>query len=117
LDDIPLGDADTLRNQLDLVGPQIPFLEGEDLALRLPQVEEQLLLVRRSDYLYQRPRAQDVFLNRRPDPPHGIGGQAEAFFRLEMLGRLDEPDISFRDDLGDRQTVGAVTHGDFGDEA
>ena len=38
LDDIPLGDADTLCNQLDLVGAQIPFLEGGNLVLRIAQV-------------------------------------------------------------------------------
>ena len=51
------------------------------------------------------------------DPPHRIGGEAEALFGLEALHRLHQADIAFRDDLGDRQAIAAIAHGDLGDEA
>ena len=105
-----------LRDQLDLIGPQIALLQRGDLALRLAQVEEQLLLVRGGAHLHERPRAQDVFLDRRLDPPHRIGGEAEALLGLEPLHRLHQADVAFRDDLGDRQAVAAIAHRDLGDE-
>jgi len=51
------------------------------------------------------------------DPPHGIGGEAEALFGLESLDRLHQADIALGDHLGDRQPVAAVAHGDLGDQA
>ena len=88
----------------------------EILALGLAQVEEQLLLIGRGAHLHQGPRAQDVFLDRRLDPPHGISGEAEAFFRLEALDRLHQADIALRDRLRDRQAVSAIVPGDLGHE-
>ena len=108
--------AETLGNDLHLVGAQIALVQRVDLALRLAQVEEQLLLVRGGAHLHERPGTQDVLLNRRLDPPHGVGGKTEAFFRLETLHRLHQADIAFRDDLGDRQAVAAIAHGDLGHE-
>ena len=51
------------------------------------------------------------------DPPHGVGGEAEALLGLEALHRLHQADIAFRDDFGDRQAIAAIAHGDLGDEA
>ena len=64
----------------------------------------------------QAPRAQDVFLDRGLDPPHGVGGQPEAALRLEFLDCLHQADIALRDHLADRQAVAAIAHGDLGDE-
>jgi hypothetical protein len=100
----------------DLVRLEIAFAERVDRALRLAQVEEQLLLVRGRAHLHERPRAQDVFLNGGLDPPHCVGGEAEAFVRLEPLHRLHQADIAFRDDLGNRQAIAAVPHRDLRDE-
>jgi hypothetical protein len=79
--------------------------------------QEQLLLCRGGAHLHQAPRAQNVFLDRGANPPHGIGRQPEAFVRLEALDRLHQADIAFGDDLADRQAVTAVAHGDAGYEA
>jgi hypothetical protein len=57
---------------------QVAFLHCLQLALELAQVEEQLLLRRRRAHFDQRPGVQDVFLDRRADPPHGIGREAKA---------------------------------------
>jgi hypothetical protein len=53
---------------------------------------------------------------RRLDPPHGISGEAETFFRLEALDRLHQADIALRDRLRDRQAVAAIVPGDLGHE-
>ena len=97
-------------------GSQIPFLEGRDLALGLAQVEEQLLLVGGGAHFHEAPRTQDIFLNRRADPPHSIGGQAEALLRFEALYRLHQTDIAFGDHFADRQAITAIAHGDFRNE-
>jgi hypothetical protein len=59
---------------------------------------------------------QDVFLDRRLDPPHGIGGEAEALLRLEALDGLHEADIALGDHFGNGQAIAAVAHGDLGHE-
>ena len=97
-------------------GLQIALLERLQLALHPPQVEEQLLLRRGGAHFDEAPRAQDVFLDRRADPPHGVGRQAEALVGLEALDRLHQADVAFGDDLADRQAVAAIAHGDAGDE-
>ena len=56
VDHVLLGHAETRRDDLDLVRPQIAVFERRNLALRLPQVEEQLLLARRGAHLHERPR-------------------------------------------------------------
>src|SRR4051812_34110038 len=80
------------------------------------QVEEQLLVVGSGAQLHQRPRAQDVFLDRRLDPPHGVGGEPEALLRLEPIDRLHQADSAFGYRLGDRQAVAAIVPGDLGHE-
>jgi hypothetical protein len=60
---------------------------------------------------------QDVFLDRRADPPHGIGRQPEAAIGVEALDRLHHADIAFADQLTDRQAVSAVSHGNFCNKA
>ena len=60
---------------------------------------------------------QDVFLDRGADPPHGVGGQAEAAFGVEALDRLHHADIAFGDQFRHRQAIAAVTHGDLGDQS
>ena len=55
-------------------------------------------------------------MDRRLDPPHRVGGEAEAFFRFESLDRLHQADIAFGHDFRDRQAVAAIAHGDLGDE-
>ena len=101
---------------LDLVVAQIALVERRDPALGLAQIEEQLLLARGGAHLHQRPRAQDVFLDRGADPPHGVGGELEALVGLEPLHRLHEADVAFGDHFADRQAIAAIAHGDLGDE-
>jgi hypothetical protein len=52
----------------------------------------------------------------RLDPPHGVGGEAEAFLRVEALDGLHQPDIAFGNHLGNRQAIAAIAHRDLGDE-
>ena len=80
----------------------------------LRRLKNSFLLVGRGAHLHQRPRAQDVFLDRRLDPPHGVGGEPEALLRLEALDRLHQADIALGDRLGDRQAVAAIVPGDLG---
>jgi hypothetical protein len=82
-----------------------------------PSWVEQLLLVRGGAHLHEGPGAQDVFLNRRLDPPHGICGEAEALVGLEAFDGLHQTDIAFRHHLADRQAIAAIAHGDLGDQA
>jgi hypothetical protein len=97
-----------------LLRTQIAILNRFDLTLGLTQVEEQLFLRGGCADLYEAPAAQNVFLDRGADPPHRIGRQPEPFVRLELLDRLHQADIAFRDHLGDRQTIAAIAHGDLG---
>ena len=60
---------------------------------------------------------QDVFLDRRANPPHRVGGKAEAPIGVELLDRLHQPDIAFGNQFGDRQAVAPVAHRDLGDQA
>src|SRR4028118_684255 len=78
---VPLFKSDAERREQSRVGAPTPRLEGRAAALRLAQVEEQLLLVRGGAHLHERPRAQDVFLDRRLDLPHRVGGKPEALVR------------------------------------
>jgi hypothetical protein len=68
-------------------------------------------------HLHQGPGADDEFLNGRADPPHGVGGQTEAAIGVEATDRLHQADVALGDQVGDRQAVAAVTHGDLGHQA
>ena len=59
---------------------------------------------------------QDVFLNGRPDPPHGVGRKAKALFRVEAIDGLHHADIAFGNQLANRQPITAVAHGNFNDK-
>ncbi|MCY1303563.1 hypothetical protein D9M70_532770 [compost metagenome] len=100
-----------------MFGLQIALVERLDFALEATQVEEQPLLVGGRAHFHQRPRAQDIFLDRRLDPPHRVGGKAEAAIGFELLDGLHQADIAFGYDFADRQAVAAIAHRDLGDEA
>ena len=116
LDHVLIGHAEALGDDLHLIGTKIALVERGDLALGLAQVEEQLLLVRGGAHFHERPGTQDVLLYGGFDPPHSVGSETEPFFGFEPLHRLHQADIAFRDDLGDRQAVAAIAHGDLGHE-
>src|SRR6516225_6998580 len=85
VDHILFRHAKPFGDNLYLVGPQLTFLERGNPALRLAQVEEELLLVRRGAHLHQRPGTKDVLLYRRFDPPHRVRGKTEALFGLKAF--------------------------------
>src|SRR5215831_4429657 len=117
VDHVGLGDAELPGDDLHLVWSHVALVEHSNLVLGLAQVKEQLLLVHGGAHLHQRPRAQDVFLDRRLDPPCGIGGEPEALVRLEAFDRLHQTDVALRDQFGDRQAIAAMAPGDLGNEA
>ena len=100
-----------------LFGLQVTIVDSLHLALQPAQIEEQLLLGGGGAHFNQRPRVQDVFLDRRTDPPHRVSRQTESAVRIEPLDRLHHPDIAFADQLADRQAIAAIAHGDFCDES
>jgi hypothetical protein len=100
-----------------MLGRQIAFLDGADIRLGLAQVEEQFFLGGGSAQLHHAPRAQDIFLDRRADPPHRIGRQPKALVGFEAFHRLHQPDIAFGHDFGNGQAIAAIAHGDLGDQA
>ena len=112
-DDVGLGHPQGGGDVADIVGVEIGILEGVDVLLHPPQVEEQLLLRGGGADLHQAPRAQDEFLNARLDPPHRIRRQPEAAVRLELLDPLHQPDVALGDQLGHRQAIAAIAHGDL----
>ena len=116
-DDLVLGDAEVGRDLGHVRGLEVAFLERVDLVFHPPEVEEQLLLGGGGADLHQRPAAQDEFLDARADPPHGIGREAEAPVGLELLDALHQPDVALGDELGDRQAIAAIPHGDLGHES
>jgi hypothetical protein len=94
-----------------------PSSSAEILLLGFAQVEEQFPLVGRGAHLHQRPRAQDVLLDCRLDPPRRVGCEPEALLGLEALDCLQQADIALRDHLGDRKFVAAIVPGDLGHES
>src|SRR3546814_18632772 len=54
---------------------------------------------------HDRPVAQHVILDRRPDPPGGIGRETHLTFRLETRGRLHQAEIAFLDQVVPRPAV------------
>src|SRR5258706_186385 len=116
VDDVLLGHAEPLGYQLDLIGAHIPLVQRGDSAFGLAQVEEELFLVGGGAHLDERPRPQNVFLNGGFDPPHRVGGEAEAFLRFEALHRLHQADIALRNHFGNRKAIAPIAHGDFGNQ-
>ena len=117
VDHLLLGDAEALGDDGDLIVTQVAVVERRDAALGLAQVEEQLLLAGGGAHLHERPRAQDILLNRGANPPHGVGGELEALVGLESPHRLHQADVALGDHFADRQAVAAIAHRDLGDEA
>src|SRR6266567_6742431 len=111
-----LGDAEALGDELDLIRAHVALIQDGNPALGLAQVEEQLLVIGGGAHFYQRPRTQDEFLDGRLDPPHGVGGKSEAPLGLEAFDCLHQADMTFRDQVSDRQTVAAIAPGDFSGE-
>src|SRR5262249_31940664 len=105
-----------MSNRSDLLRTEIAFLERSHLALHAAEIEEQLLLRRGGAHLYQRPRTQNVFLDRGADPPHRVSGEAEPLVWIEFLDGLHEADIAFGDHFSNRQTITAIAHRNFRDE-
>jgi hypothetical protein len=71
----------------------------------------------RGAHFHERPGMQDIFLDRGANPPHGIGREAEPALRIEALDRLHHADIALGDELGNRQAVAAIAHGDLGHQS
>jgi hypothetical protein len=63
--------------------------------------------------LHQRPGLQDVVLDVGPDPPDGVGDEADALVGVELLYRLHQPDVPLLDEVGHADAVGAVLVGDL----
>lgn len=78
---------------------------------------EQLPLVRRGAHLQEQLRAKDVFLDRRLDPPHGVGCQAGSYVRVEAPDRLHQSDFVLGHDFAGRQAEAVRAHGGHGHEA
>lgn len=60
LNDVPFGDAKFIGNDRYLLRVQIALLKRGYSALRLGQIEKELLLIDGGSYLHERPRAHDV---------------------------------------------------------
>ena len=56
---------------------------------------------------------QDEFLDRRTDPPHGVGRQAETALRIKTCNCLHYADIALGDQFSNREPIAAVTHGNL----
>src|SRR5262249_42881453 len=117
VDDVRLGYAELLSDEFDLIGAHVTLLQHRNLALGLTQVKEQLLLFRTGAQLHQRPGAQNVFLDRSPDPPHCVGREPEALLGFEAVHRLNQADIALGNHLGDWRAVARIAHGDLDHEA
>src|SRR6185295_1644043 len=73
-----LAHVQLLRDLRHLIRTEVALAERLNLALRLAQIEKEPLLVSGRSHLHEAPRAQDVFLDRGLDPPHGVGREPEA---------------------------------------
>ena len=60
---------------------------------------------------------EHVLLDRRPDPPHGVGGETEPALRIEPGKRPHQADIALGDQIGQRHAVAAEPSGDLDHEA
>src|SRR6185369_16775921 len=95
----------------------IAVMWRSDAVLLLSQIEEQNPLAPCRADPDERPRSQNVFSNCRLDPPNGICGESKASFRIETLDRLDQADVAFRNQLGDREAIPTVGSRDGNGEA
>ena len=96
---------------------QIAAVNRANLAFDAAQIKKQFLLRGGGADFHQRPGAQHIFLNRRLNPPHRIGGQAEAFIRVKFLDRMHHTQIAFGNQICHRQAIAAVSHRNFGHQA
>ena len=94
-DDFGFSHTKVRRDTFDVIGVQVAFFQRADAVLGLAQIEEQFFLARGRAQFHQRPGPQDIFLDRGADPPHGVGRQTEAFFRIEAFDRLHQADVGF----------------------
>ncbi len=60
--------------------------------------------------------AHDRALDRLPDPPRRVGGEAEAALGVELLERVDQPEVALLDQVGQREPAVRVVLGDADDE-
>ena len=115
--DLFLGHVEALGDFRDEFRREIAIVDRLQLTLQPAQVEEQLLLGGGRTHFHERPRVQDVFLDRGADPPHRVSSEPEPAIRIEALHRLHDPDISLGNQIGQRQAIAAIAHGNLGDEA
>ncbi len=71
----------------------MPAINVFNFVFQAAEIEKQFFLCGGSANFNQRPAAQNIFLYRSAYPPHGIGGEAEAFFRVKFFHRLHQADI------------------------
>ena len=116
VDHFILGDTQLRGDGFYLLRCHVSFVNGLNLAFDFAKIEEQFFLRRRCSHFHEGPCPQDIFLNGRANPPHGISGEAETFFGFESLDRLHHSDIAFRDQLGNRQAITAIAHSDLRDQ-
>lgn len=64
-------------------------------------------------HLHQRPRSQDILLDRGLDPPHGISSEPKAPLWLKALDGLHQTKIRFRNEIGYWQPIAAIFHRDL----
>jgi len=81
------------------------------------QVEEQGFLRGGRAAAHDRPVAQDVILDRRPDPPRRVGGEAHVPLRLEPGGGFHQADMPLLNEVGHRQAIVTKTPRQGDDEA
>ena len=90
LHDLLLLHAEALGDQAGLGGEPLAL---EALALLL-QVEEELALCLRRPHLHHPPVVHDVADDVGAHPPHRVGREADAAVGIEVLDRLQEPDVA-----------------------
>ena len=101
----------------DRFGCQVAVFERLQIAFHPAKVEKQLFLCRCGADFDKAPAAQDEFLHRCFDPPHGIGGQTKAAIRVKFLYALHQADIPLGNQLADGKAIAAIAHCDFGNQS
>src|SRR6266480_1574563 len=94
---LPDGRVDRDVAHVEALGDELragrEALALEPLAL-LGEVEEELALRLRGADLHQAPVVHDVADDVGADPPHRVGGEADAAVGVEVLDRLEEADVA-----------------------